>query len=161
MARSVNGYVVGQAINSALFGIFALVVLTILGVPAATVLAFIAAIGDAIPQIGVTLATIPAAILALTVSPQTAILVIGLYVAYQQIENFITSPRVFSKTLKLSPLMTLFAVIIGGNLLGVIGVLFALPITASIPPVWRIWTGQEMAGEDEAAGPDPASGNWL
>jgi len=161
MAQSVNGYIFGQAINSALFGIFALVILTSLNVPAATVLALIAAIGDAIPQIGVTLATIPAAVLALTVSVQTAILVIALYVIYQQIENFITSPRVFSKTLNLSPLMTLFAVIIGGNLLGVIGVLFALPVAASIPPVWRIWTGKEMTEQDDATGPDPASGDWL
>ncbi|MGI8405763.1 MAG: AI-2E family transporter [Thermomicrobiales bacterium] len=65
-------YVVGQSINSTLFALFTLVVLSLLDVPSAVALALFAAIGDAIPQVGVIIATIPAVILALTVSPQTA-----------------------------------------------------------------------------------------
>jgi predicted PurR-regulated permease PerM len=135
----VNGYVVGQAINSTLFALFSLILLSTLNVPSAAVLALIAAIGDAIPQIGVTLATIPAVLLALTQSLETALIVLAAYFIYQLIENYVTSPRVFSRTLQLSPLVTLLAVLIGGKLLGIIGVLFALPVAAAIPTVAAIW----------------------
>jgi predicted PurR-regulated permease PerM len=135
----VNGYVVGQAINSTLFALFTLILLSALNVPSAAVLALIAAIGDAIPQIGVTLATIPAVLLALTQSLQTALVVLAAYFVYQQIENYVTSPRVFSRTLQLRPLVTLLAVLIGGKLLGIVGVLFALPVAAAIPTVAAIW----------------------
>jgi predicted PurR-regulated permease PerM len=139
----VNGYVVGQGINSTLFALFSLILLSALNVPSAAVLALIAAIGDAIPQIGVTLATIPAVLLALTQSLETALIVLAAYFIYQQIENYVTSPRVFSRTLQLRPLVTLLAVLIGGKLLGIIGVLFALPVAAAIPTVAAIWLADD------------------
>jgi predicted PurR-regulated permease PerM len=139
VANVVNGYVVGQAINSTLFALFSLILLSTLNVPSAAVLALIAAIGDAIPQIGVILATIPAVLLALTQSLETALIVLAAYFVYQQIENYVTSPRVFSRTLQLSPLVTLLAVLIGGTLLGIIGLLLALPVAAAIPTVAAIW----------------------
>jgi predicted PurR-regulated permease PerM len=51
----------------------------------------------------------------------------------------VTSPRVFSRTLQLSPLVTLLAVLVGGKLLGIVGVLFALPVAAAIPTIAAIW----------------------
>jgi len=138
VTRVVNGYVTGQAINSLLFALFALILLSVLGVPSAVVLALIAAIGDAIPQVGVIIATILAMLLALTQSPETALIVLVAYIVYQQIENYVTSPRVFRQTLQLRPLVTLVTILIGGKLLGLIGVLLALPVAAAIPTVAAI-----------------------
>lgn len=146
VAKVVNGYVTGQAINSTLFALFTFVLLTFLDVPSALVLALIAAVGDAIPQIGVFLATIPAVLLALTVSLETALIVLVAYAVYQQIENYVTSPRIFSQTLELRPLVTLIAILIGGKLLGIVGVLLALPVAAAIPAVMEIWLEPEDAG---------------
>jgi predicted PurR-regulated permease PerM len=143
VARVVNGYVTGQVINSTLFALFTLILLTALDVPSATVLALIAAIGDAIPQVGVFLATIPAVLLALTQSVETALIVAIAYGVYQLVENYITSPRVFSTTLQLRPLVTLVAILIGGKLLGLVGVLLALPVAAAIPAVIEIWREDE------------------
>ena len=143
VARVVNGYVTGQAINSTLFALFTLVLLTWLDVPSATVLALIAAIGDAIPQVGVFLATIPAVLLALTQSVQTAIIVAVAYTVYQLVENYVTSPRVFSQTLQLRPLVTLVAILIGGRLLGLVGVLLSLPVAAAIPAIVEIWRAHD------------------
>lgn len=143
VAKVVNGYVTGQAINSSLFAIFTLILLTVLDVPSAVFLALIAAIGDAIPQVGVFLATIPAVLLALTQSVETAIIVLVAYTIYQQIENYVTSPRIFGQTLQLRPLVTLIAILIGGKLLGIVGVLLALPMAAAIPTVAEIWLEDE------------------
>ena len=145
VARVVNGYVTGQAINSTMFALFTLILLTLLDVPSAAVLALIAAIGDAIPQVGVTLATIPAVLLALTVSVETAAIVLVAYAIYQAVENYVTSPRVFSQTLQLRPLVTLMAILIGGKLLGIVGVLLALPVAAAIPTVAAIWLEETSA----------------
>ena len=146
VAKVVNGYVTGQAINSTLFAIFTFALLTFLDVPSALVLALIAAVGDAIPQVGVFLATIPAVLLALTVSLETAVIVLVAYAVYQQIENYVTSPRIFSQTLELRPLVTLIAILVGGKLLGIVGVLLALPVAAAIPAVTAIWLEEENAG---------------
>ena len=137
--RVVSGYLMGQAINSLLFGAFTFITLTVTGVPEPLLIALAAAILDAIPLVGATAATIPAVLLALTVSLPTAIVVLALFAAYQQIENYVIAPRVFRRTLQLHPFAVLVAVLLGARLLGILGVILALPITAAIPVVARIW----------------------
>jgi predicted PurR-regulated permease PerM len=139
LTRVVSGYVIGQAINSTLFGIFSFTTLAIAGVPEPLLLAVIAALFDAVPIVGVPVATIPAVILAATVSWPTAIVVLILYIAYQQFENYVLVPRVFGNTLQVSALSILVGVLVGGQLLGVVGIMLSLPLTAAIPVLERIW----------------------
>ncbi|MFL5759632.1 MAG: AI-2E family transporter [Thermomicrobiales bacterium] len=135
----VSGYVVGQVLTSLLFGIYAFVVLSLAGVPQPLFLALLAGILDAVPIVGVFIATIPAVLLALTVSIPVAVIVVVAYVLYQQVENYVIVPRVYRGTLQISSFAVLVAVIIGSELLGIIGALMALPIAAAIPVVERIW----------------------
>ncbi|MEZ4533377.1 MAG: AI-2E family transporter [Thermomicrobiales bacterium] len=117
----VNGYVVGQTIVSSCFGVFTFVVLTVVGTPEALLLAVLAAMLDAIPMVGATLATIPAVLMSLTVSVPAALVVLGLFVIYQQVENNFIAPRAFRNTLKISSLAVLLAVSFGSALFGVLG----------------------------------------
>jgi len=73
-------------------------------------------------------------------------------VAYQQVESYLLVPRIYGRTLHVSPFSILVGVLVGGELLGVIGILLALPITAAIPIVMRIWR-EEAA--DPGASPVP------
>lgn len=139
ITRVVSGYVVGQSINSLSFGIFAFATMWFLGVPEPLLIGALAAVFDAVPIVGVPIATVPAILLALTVSWQTAVIVLVLYVVYQQFENYVMVPRVFGNTLQVSALSILVGVLVGGQLLGVIGIILSLPITASIPVLERIW----------------------
>jgi predicted PurR-regulated permease PerM len=139
LTRVVSGYVIGQAINSTLFGVFSFTTLAIAGVPEPLLLAVLAALLDAVPIVGVPIATIPALLLAATVSWPTAIIVLVAYTAYQQFENYVLVPRVFGNTLQVTALSILVGVLIGGQLLGVIGIILSLPLTASIPVLERIW----------------------
>lgn len=143
VSRVVSGYVVGQLITSAMFGLFTFGVLTLVGVPQPLFLAILAAFADAIPIAGVLIATIPAVLLALTVSWEAAVIVLVAYIAYQQVENYVIVPRVYRDTLHVSSFAVLVAVLIGGKLLGIIGVLLALPIAAAIPTIERIWIEEE------------------
>jgi predicted PurR-regulated permease PerM len=139
LTRVVSGYVIGQAINSTAFGVFAFVTLAVAGVPEPLFLAVIAALLDAVPIVGVPVATIPAVILAATVSWPTALVVLILYVAYQQFENYVLVPRVFGNTLQVTALSILVGVLVGGQLLGIVGIILALPLTAAIPVLERVW----------------------
>jgi predicted PurR-regulated permease PerM len=147
ISRVVSGYLLGQFLTSLLFGVFAYVVLSILGVPQPLLLAIVAAVADAIPVVGVVIATVPAVLLALTVSPLVAGLVLALYLAYQQVENYLIVPRVYRGTLELHPFAVLLAVLVGAQLLGVLGVLLALPIAAAVPVIERIWGGRSSTGQ--------------
>lgn len=152
ITRVVSGFVIGQVITSLIFGIFAYITLIVLGVPEALLLSVLAAVFDAVPIVGVPAAMIPALLLALTVSWQTAVIVLIAYTAYQQFENYVLVPRVFGNTLQVSSLSILVGVLVGGQLLGVIGIVLSLPITAAIPVLERVWN-EDVPEEVMAAEP--------
>lgn len=143
VSRVISGYVAGQLLTSFIFGVFTFLLLTSLDVPQALFLAILAAFADAIPIAGVIIATIPAVLLALSVSWTTAVIVLVAYLIYQQIENYIIVPRVYKNTLQISSFAVLVAVLIGGELLGIVGVLLALPIAAAIPALEDIWIDED------------------
>lgn len=142
----VSGYVLGQGLICLCFSVFAFIVLTVLGVPSALILAIVAFAADAIPLIGIIIATAPATLLGLTEGFWVGAVVLAAFLLYQQFENYVLAPRIFSRTLNLSPLAILVAVLIGSQLLGILGVLLALPIAASIPVIERIWLHDEGSG---------------
>ena len=149
----VSGYMRGQIITSALFGIFVFILLTATGVPQPMLLAVLAAIFDAVPIIGVPVATIPALLLAATVSVPTMLIVLAAYVIYQQFENYLLVPRVFGNALEVSSISILLGILIGGQLLGILGTLLALPITAAIPVLERVWNEDVPSGLDDDVEP--------
>jgi predicted PurR-regulated permease PerM len=150
VSRVVGGYLRGQLITSVLFSVFAFVTLSIAGVPEPLLFAVLAGVFDALPLVGATLATIPPVLMALTISVPTAVVVLVLFVAYQQVENYIIGPWAYKNTLQISSLAVLVAVTIGSALLGIVGALLALPIAAAIPAIVRTWN------EDAPALPEPA-----
>ena len=139
LTNVVSGYVLGQAIISTVFGTFSFVVLTILDVPQPLLLSIIGAIAVAIPIVGVPVATIAAMGVALSVSWQTSLIVFVVFMVYQQFENYVLLPRVYGNTLQVTSLSILVGVLVGGQLLGVLGIILSLPLTASIPVIERVW----------------------
>ena len=157
ISRVVSGYVTGLLGTMTLFGVYSFVVLSLVGVPEAVVLALLAGLLNAIPMIGAFIATIPAVLVALSVSSTDALIVLALYLAYQQFENYVVAPRVFRSTMRISSFAVLMSVLVGSQLLGIIGVMMALPIAAAIPVVERIWIVEpRLARKAAAATPPPA-----
>ncbi len=132
METIVGGYVRGQLVTSFLIGAFTFVTLAVAGVPNAFALAVFAAAADLIPLVGAVLAVIVPTLASFS---SGSTVVIGVFIAlfiYNQIENHILIPRVYGQTMRLSPVAVLIALLIGGQLLGLIGALLALPIAAGI-----------------------------
>ena len=137
----VQAYVTGQLIVSALFAGFSFAVLLAFGVPGALPLAFLAAVCDVIPVAGISAITLLASLSALTVSPTTALAVGALFVAYHLFELYVLVPRLYGNRLQLSTLTVLLAVLAGGVLGGLSGIVLALPLVAAYPVVEKHWLG--------------------
>jgi predicted PurR-regulated permease PerM len=85
---------------------------------------------DIIPIVGATIAVVLPTIAAFEESPTTALIVLAALMTYQQFEDRILSPRVYGATLNLPPVIVLVAVLVGGSMFGIAGVLLALPAAA-------------------------------
>jgi predicted PurR-regulated permease PerM len=131
-----GGWIRGRAIVMLLIGVVTYIVLTLLGVPFALPLAIAATFLEIIPNIGPTLAAVPAIIIAFFVmGPYMALTVTLFYVALQQVENSLITPQIMKKTIDVHPLTTLFLILIGLHLMGVKGGLLILPIYVAVRSV--------------------------
>lgn len=130
LRKVVGGYIRGQAITSAAISVFTLVVLIAVGAPNPLAFAVVAGIADIIPIVGGLIAVVPATIATLGVSVERALIVLVSLVAYQQFEDRFLLPRVYAATLHLPTLVVFVVVLAGAQLLGVIGILLALPAVA-------------------------------
>jgi predicted PurR-regulated permease PerM len=133
------GYVSGQVITSVLVTVYSFTVLMLLHVPGALMLAILAGILDILPIVGFIIATAPAFLLALSVSPQTAFIVLGLYLLFHALESYFIIPKVYGKNLRVSTLTVLLGLLAGTLLAGIPGALAALPVIASYAAIERIW----------------------
>jgi predicted PurR-regulated permease PerM len=144
--RVIFGYVAGNVATSIFATIFVLVALSLLKVPAALLLALVAGIADFVPVLGFIASAVPAVVLALSVSPTVAVIVLLLYVGYHTLENYLIAPWVYGDRLRLSNVAVVLAFAVGAAIAGVIGALIALPIAAAYPAIERIWL-REQVGE--------------
>ena len=101
--------------------------LLILGVPYAVALGLLVAILDLIPLAGATIAAVIVSTVGFLDSTTSGIVLIIFFILYQQLENHVLQPIVYGRTVQLSPLAVLIAVLIGAEIAGVIGALAAIP----------------------------------
>ena len=127
---SLSKYLGGLAFVVAIQGAISAVGLFLLGVPYALVLGAFVSVTAVIPYLGAWLSAIPAVIVALTVSPTTALLTALLFLGIQQLEGNFLTPKIQGDTLHVHPILVFLAVIVGGGLGGIFGVIVAVPALA-------------------------------
>jgi predicted PurR-regulated permease PerM len=148
--RSISGYVSGNLLISVVAGALATIVLFAVGSEFAIALGLLVAILDLIPLAGATLAAI---IVSTVVFIETdwlrCLIVVVFFIAYQQFENHVLQPLVYGRTVQLSPLAVLCAVLVGAQLAGILGALLAIPVAGSLLAIAReiLEYRQETAGE--------------
>jgi predicted PurR-regulated permease PerM len=135
--RTVGGYVTGNILISVIAGVSAAVVLLIVGVPYAVALGLVVAIFDLIPLAGATIAGIVVVTVAFLHSVPAGIVAAAFIIVYQQVENHFLQPVVYGRTVQLSPLVVLIAVLVGAELSGVVGALAAIPVAGAVQVVVR------------------------
>ncbi len=122
-------WLVAQAIAMAVVGLAMGVGFWLIGVPAAAALGVLAAIGEFVPLLGVVIASTPALILAATHGWMTIAWTLGLLVVIHQLDGNLLQPLLQKGMVSIPPVLSLFALIGFGAFFGVMGVLFAAPLT--------------------------------
>jgi predicted PurR-regulated permease PerM len=161
--RTVGGYVGGNLLISLIAGIASAIVLYVLGSKYAIALAVVVAVLDLIPLAGATLAAIIVSTVAfIELGWIKGVIVIGFFIVYQQLENHILQPVIYGRTVQLSPLTVLIAILIGAELVGILGALAAIPVAGIIQAIareiirWRreaiLPAGVEVVSPEEPAG---------
>ena len=125
-------------------GISTYILLSVLGVPFAVPLAVLMAFFDLIPLVGSTIGGVLVALVTLFADfPEDTLIWVAFVVIYQQFENSVLQPLVYRKAVNLHPLAVITAILIGSNLLGVLGALVAIPIAAAIQITLKdLWTNR-------------------
>ena len=129
---SLSRYLGGLLASISIQGMMAIIGLVLLGIPYAFVLGLWMAATAILPYIGAFLGAIPAVIIAATISWQTTILTILLYVAINQIEGNLITPRIQGSAMRVHPLLIFIAVLLGSELGGALGAIIAVPTLAVV-----------------------------
>jgi predicted PurR-regulated permease PerM len=139
-SRVLGGWVRGVLVNMALLGSFSAVALLLFNVPYALLLGFLAGLTQVIPYVGAWIAGVPAVVLAyLAGGPIHAAQVAAVYVVLQEVAGVVLVPLVMRSTVRLHPLLTTVALLIGAALLGLAGAVLAVPLAAALEvPVARV-----------------------
>jgi predicted PurR-regulated permease PerM len=149
---SLSRYLGGLLFVAAVQGVLAGVALWILDVPFALLLGVWISITAIIPYLGAFLGAIPAVVLAFFQSPTTGVLAVVAYVLIQQLEGNFLTPRIQGQALHVHPILVLLAVIGGGQLAGLAGVIFAVPTLAVLRVFFDFFRARIKTSPD--AGPE-------
>ncbi|HUG31742.1 MAG TPA: AI-2E family transporter, partial [Acidimicrobiia bacterium] len=135
--EKMGGYIYSRLILAVVSAAVAYMFLSLLGVPFAISLGiWVGTLSQFLPVVGTYLASILPALVALTFNDvATAVWTIVFFVAYQQLENYLISPRITKRTMEIHPAISVAAILIGGILLGGIGVVLALPMAGIIQAI--------------------------
>lgn len=132
----VAGFITSRIVLAAISTVATFACLTILGIPYALPLAtFTGLVSQFIPTVGTYIGGALPVLVALSVSPLRALVVLGFIIGYQQIENLVLTPKVSQRSLSLNPAVAFISVIAFGAVFGPLGAFLSLPVTATIQAV--------------------------
>ncbi|WGD36598.1 AI-2E family transporter [Lysinibacter sp. HNR] len=132
VSKSVGGYVNGMVVLALINAILGFIAMKIFGVPFAEVLAVVVFCLALIPLIGSVIATVLVVIVALFNSPATALGIGIYYIIFMQVESYLLTPRIMNRVVSVPGSLVVIGALAGGTLLGLLGALIAIPVTAAL-----------------------------
>ena len=137
---TVQRWFVGQLGSMLVIGVLSSVALYLIGVPFALLLGIFSGLVSFIPFVGPLISVIPPVLLALIGTPVDALWVVLAYAIIQTIESYLLQPLIMSRAVSLHPAVVMFALLIMGTLFGLVGVLLAVPLVATLHVLLReLW----------------------
>lgn len=142
MDVQVGSYIRGQLIVAVCIGVLLYIGYLIIGLKYAITLALIAAVTNVVPYIGPIVAISPAVIIAIIDSPFMLLKLAIVWAVVQFSEGHFISPNVMGHTMKIHPLTIMFALLIGGNLFGIVGIILGIPGYAILKVIVQFFFGK-------------------
>jgi predicted PurR-regulated permease PerM len=151
-----GGYLYSRLLLAAINALFTFIVLQILGIPFALPLALWQGfVSQFIPVVGTYIGAAIPALVALLEDPWKALYYVIFVIVYQQIENYVLSPRITSKTMQLHPAVAFGAALAGASISGLLGALVALPTAAVVQAVISSYVTQHEVLETDLTRDEP------
>jgi predicted PurR-regulated permease PerM len=148
VAYNLRAWLVGQVFLMIVMGVTTTVGLWLLGVPLALALGLIAGILELLPYLGPWLSAVPAALIALLISPWHLVMVLALYLALHILEGYVLLPLIQRRSVHLPPALTLVAQALLGYLLGLMGLFVAAPLTVAAVVSLKMLYVEDTLGDE-------------
>ena len=132
-----NRYIVYSLLDSIAVGILTALFMTVAGMEYAGLVAFVVGIANLVPTFGPVVGAVIGAFVLFLVHPVDALIFLVFTVLLQAVDGYILKPKLCGKSLGVSALMILIAVIVGGNMFGVIGILLGAPVVAILDDLYH------------------------
>lgn len=142
--RTFSKFISGQCVEAFILGTIFFVVLTFLRFPYALIISVVTTVTALIPMFGAMIAMIIGALLIAVTNPLEAVLFIIVFQVIQQIENNFIYPKVVGKSVGLASMWTLMAVILGGSMFGIVGMIIGLPLASILYAILRKVTNDRL-----------------
>lgn len=139
IAIKLGAWLRGQVMLMAVVGLLTSVGLLIIGQPYALTLGIWSGLTEVVPIVGPWIGAVPGVVIGLAESPLHGFLALVVYVVVQQLENTILVPKIMGKAVGLNPFVVIVAILIGGKLYGLTGVLLSVPLAAAISVIVEDW----------------------
>ena len=159
-AKSFSSFLTGQCVEALILGVMFFIVMTVINMPYALLVAVLIAFTALIPIFGAFIGCVIGAFLILMVDPLKALVFVIVFLILQQIEGNLIYPKVVGASVGLPSIWVLAAVTIGGNVMGIVGMLIFIPIVSVVYTLFRtsvykrlkkqnrdLMTGAELGGE--------------
>ncbi len=153
--RTYSKFMSGQCVEACILGSLIFVAFSIAGIPYASITGVLTAVCAFIPYVGAFLSCFIGALLVLLAEPGKLILCVVLYLAVQFVENQFIYPHVVGTSVGLGAMWTLIAVILGGKLMGLLGMIFFIPLLAVVMSLVREQTDKALEKKEKANTPPP------
>jgi predicted PurR-regulated permease PerM len=147
IAGALRLWLIGQLIQMVLIGVLATAAVWALGVPSAIALGLIAGLGEFVPYLGPILAAIPAILVALTRSLDTAVWTTAAYVAINQVEGHLVIPLIQRHFVFIPPAVILLGIVAITALFGPAAIVFAAPMTVVVFVAVKVFYVSDLLGE--------------
>lgn len=145
VTKSVGGYVSGMVVLALLNAVLGFTMMSIVGVPFAGLVAVGVFLLALIPLIGSVAATVLVSCVALFESPTIAIAAAIYYLIYMQIESYLLTPRIMNRVVAVPGALVVIGALAGGTLLGLLGALIAIPVTAMVLMIIKqVWVPRQQ-----------------
>jgi predicted PurR-regulated permease PerM len=138
MFKRVGGYVSGLFTVVVIAMTVAYIFLNIVGLSQyALALTVVVGMFAFVPIVGPTISTIIMSIVGFAISPTTGLIVLIFFLSYQQVDAYVIQPRVFARSVQIPAVLVMLAALSGGLLLGIVGAILAIPVTAALLLLYR------------------------
>ena len=143
--RIFASFITGQCVEAVILGAMFFASMSLLGMPYALLVGCLIAVTALIPIVGAFIGCAVGAFLLLMISPMQALAFVVLFLVLQQIEGNLIYPHVVGNSVGLPSIWVLFAVTVGGKLMGIAGMLIFIPLTSVLYSLFRDWINQKAS----------------